>query len=58
MTLMPTMSRVNADGEWVWEFRYGGMIRTFPDVEYWKAKQFFDYVTECYAACSRSHESS
>ena len=57
MTLMPTMNRVSSNGAWVWEIKYGGMVRTFPDVEHWRARQFFEYVTECYAACSRSQAS-
>ena len=38
------MNRVSSNGAWVWEIKYGGMVRTFPEFEHWRAKQFFEYV--------------
>ncbi len=54
---MPTISKVSKDGKSLWQVDYAGMTRSFDLSQEWDAHRFFDYVTECYAALSKSKAS-
>ena len=54
---MPTISKVSKDGKSSWRVDYAGMTRSFELSQEWDAHRFFDYVTECYAALSKSKAS-
>jgi len=54
---VPKLLCVPKDDSWVWKVEYAGMTRTFEMSQEWDAYKFFEYVTECYAALSKSKES-
>jgi len=54
---MPTISKVSKNGKSSWRVDYAGMTRSFELSQEWDAHRFFDYVTECYVALSKSKES-
>tara|TARA_R100000988_G_scaffold65624_1_gene33331 strand:+ start:446 stop:613 length:168 start_codon:yes stop_codon:yes gene_type:complete len=54
---MPTITKVCKNGKGLWRVDYAGMTRAFELSQEWDAHRFFDYVTECYAALSRSKAS-
>ena len=55
---MPTIRKVTRNGQCLWEVNYAGMTRVFDGYDDWNAHRFFEYVTEVYAASSKSQASS
>jgi len=51
---MPTITKIFKDGKGLWRVDYAGMTRSFELSQEWDAHRFYEYVTECYEALSRS----